>query len=67
MAGPRAGRPPTGRHKRLESAYVEMLQVVERAGTWASRLAMSVDVFPQRPLPNLPSADGQRICHLCHV
>lgn len=46
-------------HKRLESAYVELLQMIEQAGHWADRLYPLMDTDPPRPLPEMPSVDEQ--------
>jgi predicted small integral membrane protein len=46
-------------HKRLESAYIELLQVIERAGNWAGLVCPVMDTNPPRPLPDLPSIDEQ--------
>jgi hypothetical protein len=47
------------KHKRLEEAYVELLQMAERAGHWADRLYPVMETDPPQPLPELPSPDEQ--------
>lgn len=46
-------------HKRLEEAYIAMLQVAARAQHWATRVYPLMDCDPPAPLPELPSADEQ--------
>jgi hypothetical protein len=46
-------------HKRLEAAYIEMLQMIGRAGHWAIRVYPLMDYDPPQPMPDLPSPDDQ--------
>lgn len=45
--------------KRLEEAYIEMLQVAGRAYRWAGQVYPLMDYDPPQPLPDLPSPDEQ--------
>ena len=46
-------------HKRLEEAYIEMLQLVGRVHHWATRVYPLMETDPPQPEPDLPSPDEQ--------
>ncbi|HTX93863.1 MAG TPA: hypothetical protein VME67_02880 [Mycobacterium sp.] len=45
--------------QRLESAYVALLEMAERAGQWAQLVLPMMDTNPPQPVPPLPSLDEQ--------
>ena len=45
--------------QRLENAYVDLLDMAERAGHWAQMVLPVVDTNPPQPDPDLPSVNEQ--------
>jgi len=47
------------KQQRLESAYIELLEMAERASQWAHIAYPLMDTNPPAPVPDLPSLDSQ--------
>ncbi|MFV8233070.1 hypothetical protein [Mycolicibacterium fortuitum] len=45
--------------KRLESAYVKLLEMAEQTGLWATKVFPVTDTDPPQPVPPLPSLELQ--------